>query len=390
MTSLLISTFVKDNKNPKSPKVRTAYGYLSAVVGIVSNLLLFLAKLAIGYISGSIAVTADATNNLSDISSNVVTIIGFRLAAKPPDREHPFGHGRAEYLAALVVSAMILIMGTELFFTSVERILSPAPIEYSPVMIAVLVVSMAVKLWQGLFNKRVGGIINSTALIATAKDSFNDVVSTAAVTLSMLLSGLFSTSNIPFDGITGVLVALFVLYSGYNIMRDTVDLLLGAKTDSEVIGEITDRIKSFPHVLDTHDIITHNYGAGHLFVSVHVDLPSTLTFTEAHNIIDEIERTLHRELSHTVVIHMDPRGTGDPEIKELSTAITACLGSLDSELSFHGLNVFDDGKVTVEVTLCGSYMTLAKRAELTAHLQQTIININSNYKPIITLDIPFH
>ena len=329
MTELLLRLFVKNHQNTADPAVRASYGRLAGLVGIVCNVLLFAGKLLAGTLSGSVSITADAVNNLSDASSSVVTLIGFKLASRPADEEHPYGHARMEYLSGLVVAAMILAIGVELVKSSFEKILYPAPVEFSVLIAAVLALSIALKLWMALFNRKLGRKIGSAALSATAADSRNDVIATSAVLLACVI-GRFTGLRI--DGYVGLLVALFIIWSGIGIAKDTIDPLLGAKPDEELVHAIAYTMTSHVNILGIHDLIVHDYGPGRRFASVHAEIDHRIDPLIAHELLDEIERQVKKELHVELVIHYDPIVTDDPEVKERLQAI---IHDLDPRLSIH-------------------------------------------------------
>lgn len=287
MTETLVRLFVKNSRDTTDPAVRTAYGNLASWVGIFCNLLLCAGKFLAGTLSGSISIAADAVNNLSDASSSVVSLIGFKLGARPADDEHPYGHARFEYLAGLAVAVMVLVIGVELLKSSVDKILHPAAVTFSWVAMAVLAASIAVKLWMSLFNRTLGKRINSGSLIATAADSRNDVLTTSAVLVASLISHF---ANVELDGWMGAAVALFILYSGVGLIKDTIDPLLGLAPDPELVQHIHDKIMSYPGVLGTHDLMVHDYGPGRQFASVHVELAAEDDVMASHELIDDIER----------------------------------------------------------------------------------------------------
>ena len=332
MTKLLLKLFVRDHEHTDDPKVRTAIGTLSGWVGIACNLLLCLGKFLAGSVTGSVSITADALNNLSDASGSIVTLIGFRVAGMPADEEHPYGHARAEYLSGLVVAALILIIGFELAKTSVEKIFHPAPVLFSAVAIGVLVCSIAVKLWMCLFNRKLGKTIQSTALIATSEDSRNDCITTAAVLLAAILE---KTLNWRVDGVFGLGVAVFILYSGAMLAKDTVSPLLGENADPELRDKIVDYIRVQPKVLGFHDLMVHDYGPGQRFASLHVEMDAREDPLECHELIDDMERECY--LSHNVhlVIHYDPVITDDPELNELKERVSDLLTRFDERLQLH-------------------------------------------------------
>ena len=311
---------------------RAAYGKLSGAVGIACNLLLFAGKLAVGLAAHSVSITADAVNNLSDASGAVVTLVGFRMAEKPADRDHPFGHARVEYIAGLVVSALILLVGAELAKSAVEKILHPAPVDISPVTMAVLAVSVAVKLWLSRFNRALGRQIDSATLMATAADSRNDALSTGAVLLSALVS---RHTGWGIDGYTGLAVALFILWSGIGIARDTVNPLLGQGADPALGQALAKMLTANPKVLGFHDLMVHDYGPGQRFATVHVEMDAREDPLLCHDIIDGLERSCLDELKVHLCIHYDPIVTDDPELNHMRQVVTDCLARLDPGLSVH-------------------------------------------------------
>lgn len=311
---------------------RAAYGKLSGAVGIACNLLLFAGKLAVGLAAHSVSITADAVNNLSDASGAVVTLVGFRMAEKPADRDHPFGHARVEYIAGLVVSALILLVGAELAKSAVEKILHPAPVDISPVTMAVLAVSIAVKLWLSRFNRALGRQIDSAALMATAADSRNDALSTGAVLLSALVS---RHTGWGIDGYTGLAVALFILWSGIGIARDTANPLLGQGADPALGQALAKMLTANPKVLGFHDLMVHDYGPGQRFATVHVEMDAREDPLLCHDIIDGLERSCLDELKVHLCIHYDPIVTDDPELNHMRQVVTDCLARLDPGLSVH-------------------------------------------------------
>ena len=311
---------------------RAAYCKLSGAVGIACNLLLFAGKLAVGLAAHSVSITADAVNNLSDASGAVVTLVGFRMAEKPADRDHPFGHARVEYIAGLVVSALILLVGAELAKSAVEKILHPAPVDISPVTMAVLAVSVAVKLWLSRFNRALGRQIDSAALMATAADSRNDALSTGAVLLSALVS---RHTGWGIDGYTGLAVALFILWSGIGIARDTVNPLLGQGADPALGQALAKMLTANPKVLGFHDLMVHDYGPGQRFATVHVEMDAREDPLLCHDIIDGLERSCLDELKVHLCIHYDPIVTDDPELNHMRQVVTDCLARLDPGLSVH-------------------------------------------------------
>ena len=330
MTNLLLGLFVKDPTD--SPKGRAKIGSLSGTVGIVCNVLLFLMKLLVGILSGSVSITADALNNLSDASGSVVTLIGFRVADKPADAHHPYGHARAEYLSGLAVAVLILFIGFELVSSSLEKILHPTALTFSPALALVLAASIAVKLWMCLFNTTLGAIIGSSTLLATAADSRNDCVATSAVLISALVE---SGTGLPIDGWMGLAVAAFILYSGWTVARETISPLLGEGADSSLREDILDYILSHPKVLGCHDLMVHDYGPNRRYASVHVEMDHREDPLECHDIIDDMERECLRSHNIHLVIHYDPIVNDDPELICLRDQAQRLVKGFGEDLNLH-------------------------------------------------------
>ena len=337
MTQFLIRCFIKRPDDVKDAAVRTAYGNLASLVGMACNILLCIGKLLAGTLFGSIAIMADALNNLSDASSNVVSLIGFRLAAKAPDAEHPYGHARYEYLAGLVVSVTILAIGLSLLKESALKVLHPTPVAFSWLSIGVLAASILVKLWLSGFNRAVGKKINSETLMATAADSRNDVLTTGAVLLSTILCSL--TSYGIMDGIMGVGVAAFILWSGWGLVMDTLSPLLGESPSPELVEHIERTVMSYPGVLGVHDLMVHDYGPGHQFASLHVEFPAETDPLTAHDVIDNIENDFLKKDRLQVTIHYDPIVTADASVGVLRARLKEHARQLDPRLSIHDLRI---------------------------------------------------
>ncbi len=337
MTGLLIRLFIRNSDQVTAPRVRGAYGALAGAVGILCNLLLFAAKLTIGVLSGSVSITADAVNNLSDVSSSVMTLIGFHMAQKPRDAEHPFGHARMEYLTGLGVAALILILDIQLWKSSFSKILHPEPVLFSAALVVVLLLSIGVKLWLAAFNLALGKRISSAALTATAADSRNDVISTGAVLLSALISHF---SGLVLDGYVGLLVALFVLCSAVDIARDTISPLLGASANPELCHMIRDTVLRYdPRVLGVHDLMVHDYGPGQTFASLHVEADHREDPMEIHDMIDSIERMFLERHGIHMTIHYDPIVTDDAAVTALRDRVGALLKEIDPRLTFHDFHM---------------------------------------------------
>ena len=332
MTELLTRRFVLCGGDAQSKHTRAAAGRLSGIVGIICNLLLFATKLAVGTLSGSVSITADAMNNLSDASSSIVTLVGFHLAEKPADEHHPFGHARFEYLSGLAVAALILIIGYELAQTSIGKILNPTPVDLQWVTVGVLVGSIIVKFWLSRFNTKLGMMIDSATLMATAADSRNDVISTAAVLVAAVVERLTSWQV---DGFMGLAVAAFILWSGINMAKETISPLLGESTDPEQRKLITDFVSAWPKVLGFHDLMVHDYGPGQRFASLHIEMDRNEDAVECHEIIDDMERTMLKEHGIHLVVHYDPVVADDPAADRMRNLVTGILHVRDPRLSIH-------------------------------------------------------
>ena len=336
MTKLLLRLFVKNSENPDAPGVRAGVGRLSGIMGIVCNALLSAGKLIIGTISGSVSITADAMNNLTDAASAIVTLIGFKLAEKPADKDHPYGHARYEYRSGLAVAALILIIGFELGETSLEKVLNPSPVAFSVPLVVVLVGSILVKLWLALFNTSLGMHIGSGTLLATAADSRNDVISTGAVLLAALVERF---TGLQVDGYMGLAVSAFILYSGITLGKETISPLLGESGSPELRKTITDVVGAEPRVLGYHDLMVHDYGPGQRFASMHVEMDQAEDPLACHELIDDLERLCLEKYNVHLVIHYDPVVIGDAEMERLRSCILQAMAGFDSRLTLHDLRM---------------------------------------------------
>ena len=332
MTNFLIKHFIPNASDVKSPAVRQRYGVVSGVVGILCNALLCTAKIAAGLLTGAVSIVADGINNLSDGGSCVVSLLGFKMAGKPADDKHPFGHGRIEYVAGLIVSFIIVLMGVELAKTSLDKIFHPEEISFSWITPAVLGISILVKLWMCFFNRKMGDKIDSAVLRATAMDSLSDVAATSAV-LAGFVIGYWARVNL--DGYLGVLVALFILYTGVSTAKGTLDLLLGEAPDPEFVKQIQQEVLSYPEIIGVHELIVHNYGPGHSVVSLHAEVPCDVDILKIHDTIDNAERDLKKKFDCEVVIHMDPIITDDKETNEIHQKLSSIVRLLDSRVTIH-------------------------------------------------------
>lgn len=369
LTKALITRFVREPENTVSPATRTAFGKLAGIAGLAANVLLFLFKLLAGILSGSVAIIADAFNNLSDAGSSVVTLVGFRLAGSPPDAEHPFGHGRMEYLSALTVAALIMLAGIELAGSAIGKILQPTSSAFSWVTAIILIASILVKLWMARFNRHIGDCIRSNTLIAAATDSRNDVICTAVVFVS---SGFTYFTDIQIDGYVGVAVSLFVIWSGFSVLRETLSPLLGEAPDPELVEHIRRIVLENEGIVGIHDLIVHNYGPGRCIVSLHAEVPAHGDILHSHELVDTVERRLVQELNITACIHMDPVDTQDEQVRELRVLTETVLGDIDPALSLHDFRlVRGEQRINVifDVVVPFGYTKVDLQAEIERRLQ---------------------
>lgn len=335
MTKLLIKLFIKD-EDINTQRGRELYGRLAGAVGIICNLLLSVIKLIIGSVSNSVSITADATNNISDAGSSIVTLVGFRLSGKPADKDHPYGHARIEYISSLIISFLILLIGCSIFKESVIKIFNPEESLFNIATVIVLVTSILVKLWLSVFNKFLGKQINSKALEATAIDSRNDVITTAVVLLASVISH-FTGFNL--DGYMGVIVSVFIFISGINLVKETLDPLLGQPPTKEMFQTIEKKILSYDNVLGVHDLMVHSYGPNTYFASAHIEMDATIDVLVCHDIMDQIERDFKSELNIHLVVHLDPTILDSPEINELKEMVNDIICEIDRNLTFHDFRV---------------------------------------------------
>lgn len=387
MTDWLVRTFVPDSENVGDPQVRTRYGLVASIVCIACNVALCLAKGAVGIATGSVSVVADAVNNLSDASSNVVSLLGFKLASKPADEDHPYGHGRFEYLAGLVVAILVTAIGVNLVIESVAKIASPEATEFGVATVVALVASMLVKLWMAAFNRALGRKISSETLAATAADSRNDVITSAAVLAAAIVS---ATAGVDLDGWTGLAVGIFICWSGFGLVKDAVSPLLGRVPDPELIDQIRSKILSYPGVLGTHDLMVHDYGPGRQFASAHVEMAGEEDPFAAHDTLDNIEQDFKRNMGLVMTLHYDPIVTDDPQVKDMRHWIDLHVRSIDPRLSIHDLRCVPGPTHTNVIFDCVRPHDLPLTdADLKRRIQATVserwpeavcvINIDSSY-----------
>lgn len=388
MTELLVKTFVKDYQNTEEAKVRTAYGVLASLVGIVCNLLLFVGKLAVGLVLHSVSVMADAFNNLSDAASSVIGFIGVKMAEKPADEEHPFGHGRIEYIAALIVSFLVIEVGFTFFKNAIAKIRTPEELSFNRISMGILLASVAVKLWLSFFNKKLGKRINSTVMQATATDALGDVVTTLA-TMGSILFFYFTKINI--DGYVGLAVSLLVMWAGVGIAKDTLEPLIGQSVDPKLYREISEFVESYDGILGSHDLIVHNYGPTKSLASIHAEVPNNVDIETSHEIIDRIERDAAKKLGIFLVIHMDPVETADAQVAEVKAEVQEVLHQMDERLSLHDFRMVDGEKwinLIFDVVVPFSYGE-NDRPKLREAIEEEVRSLDERYHCVITFDSGF-
>lgn len=386
MTKLLLRLFVKGHKTPDRPEVRSRVGMLSGAVGIVCNALLCVLKLIVGAVSGSVSITADAMNNLSDAASSIVTLVGFRLAQQPADEDHPYGHARYEYLSGMAVAGMILVIGFELGKTSVEKILNPTDVLFSVPVCIVLVGSILVKLWLFLFNRYLGKMVNSQALLATAADSRNDTVSTLAVLVAGIVGTVF---HLRIDGIMGLAVAAFILYSGVNMAKETISPLLGENASPELRQQIVELVNACPEVLGYHDLMVHDYGPGQRFASMHVEMDQQADPLVCHELIDNLERACLRSYNVHLVLHYDPVVTGDAQLDRMRTVVLELLQQQDERITIHDFRMVQGkGHTNLIFDMALPADLMGKHKAIKAKLDADLQNLNEGtYYTVVTFDL---
>lgn len=384
MTNFIIKMFIKDYENVNDSKVRESYGVTSSIVGLIANILLSVGKIVTGFLFNSISVMADGVNNVSDAASSVITLIGFKISGKPADKDHPFGHARVEYLTGLILGIAVLLVGVELIKSSFDKIMNPSITTFSLAMVIVLVLSILIKLWLSLFYNKLGSKIASSTIIASSTDSRNDVISTAVVLISLFIS---RATGFEIDGYVGVLVAIFILYSGYEILKDILNPLLGEMPDEDFVKSIEDKILTYDGILNIHDLVVHNYGPNRYFATVHAEVDAKEDIMKAHDLIDNIERDFARELNINLVIHLDPIITDDKEINALKSMTEEKIKSIDERLTIHDFrvvkgethtNLIFDVLVPVDCDM--------KSQDLVSLIEKEIQSENETYFAVITVD----
>ena len=387
MIELLARWFIPHRDNTADGAVRRAYGTLCGAVGIGLNVLLFIGKFFAGQLSGSIAVTADAFNNLSDAGSSAVTLLGFRLAGKKPDPDHPFGHGRIEYISGLIVAGLILLMGVELAKSSFDKILYPEEVTFSALALVILAVSVAVKLYMWHYNRRIGGKIRSAAMEATASDSLSDAAATSAVLLAMLIG---RWTGLAVDGYVGLVVALFILFSAYKAAKETLSPLLGQAPDPELVQHIRDIVEEHDTVVGIHDLVVHDYGPGRQMVSLHAEVPASGDILQLHDVIDNIERELHEKLHVQAVIHMDPIVTDDETVDALRRQVAELVRQVEPRMTVHDLRVIRGTTHTNLVFDAVLPLDAAiTPAEAGRRIREKVAELDGDYYAVVTVEHSF-
>ena len=385
ISEAIIKKFIKNSEQVENEEVRNKYGTVAGIVGIVSNLLLFILKFSIGFLSGSIAITADAFNNFTDMASSAITMIGFKLASMPADEEHPFGHGRLEYLSALVVAFMVMFVGIKFVQTSFERIMNPVAVQFSLIPFLLLLASMAVKFWLGRFNKHVGEKIDSSALKAVAVDAMGDVFTSGCVVLSYLIAKF---TAFPLDGYVGIVVSLIILYAGFSLIKETVSPLLGEAPDEEMVDNIVNGLLEYNIISGVHDLIIHNYGVGRCIASVHAEVPCNIDIMEIHEVIDDAEKELSKKLNIHLVIHMDPIAVEDEDYIQTRTELARIIARNEKIESMHDLRIVGKGnkKNLVFDVVVDSDLSHSEEEELKNWVNEEIQKIHPNYNCVILVD----
>ena len=384
MTDLILRIFVREHKNTEDPAVRDKCGRVAGAVGIVTNFLLFLMKIIVGTVFHSVSVTADAVNNLTDSGSSVVTLIGFKMASKPADEKHPFGHARIEYLSGVIVSFIVIFLGLQLGMSSIEKILTPEENALTPVALVVLVISILAKLWQCLFYRKVGRMIKSESVEATSKDSRNDVIATSVVLLGAVITML---TGVNLDGYMGAAVALFIVFSGVQLTISTADPLLGQAPEGELVQTITEKMLSYPGIIGMHDLAVHNYGVGRCFASAHCEVDAKNDILVSHDLIDNIERDFSRDLGIHMVIHLDPVIVGDARTDALHCKVQSLVTALYPTVTIHDFRVI--WGVTHSNIVFDAAVPFAVKdsdAVITQKLEAEIQKLDPDYRTVVTID----
>jgi len=388
VTDYLVKLFIKNSEKIEDPRVRTSYGILSSIVGMICNVILFAVKMAIGIVINSISIMADAFNNLSDAASSIISFIGVKLADKPADKEHPFGHGRFEYISALVVAFLVLQVGFTLLKSSFDKVLNPQGIHFNPVLVGILCLSVLVKGWMMLFNRKLGKRINSTVMKATSADSMGDMLVTTATIISTVIAGL---TGWKIDGYMGLLVSFMVIWAGFSIARETLEPLLGQAVDKKIYEQISQMVESYPGIEGTHDLIIHNYGPTHRMATIHAEVPSDTDVLKSHETIDRIERDARAELDLFLVIHMDPIEINNGKVVEKKNLIEGIVAELAPKASIHDFRMVNGERqinLIFDLVVPHSY-SKEQENELMINIRDRVKKVDSKYLCVISIENSF-
>lgn len=385
MVDFLVKKFVKDYEKTEKQSVRTSYGVMASIVGIICNLILCGIKIIIGVMIQSISVIADGFNNLSDAASSIVSFVGVKIAGRPADKEHPFGHGRVEYVSALIVAFLVIEVGFSCFKSSFNKILNPEVIIFNPVLVAILLVSVLVKVWLAYFNHKLGNRINSSVMKATAADAKGDVIITLTTILSIIVG---KVTGLAIDGYTGITVSVFVLVSGYNIAKDTLEPLLGAAVDRDLYEKVTKKVESYDIIVGSHDLIVHNYGPTQKMATIHAEIPNNVNFEEAHEVIDQIERDVLRDLDIFLVIHMDPIEVNNSFVDDIKDKVVKIITELEEDSSMHDFRVVNgEHQINLIFDLVIPYDYDQKESHnLVVQIHEEIRKLDPKYQCVISLE----
>ncbi|SCH74937.1 Ferrous-iron efflux pump FieF [uncultured Clostridium sp.] len=389
-SNFLVKKLISNSEDIENEVVRNKYVYFAGLIGVISNLILTIIKLGVGFITNSVSITADGFNNLSDMASSIITIIGVKLANRPPDKEHPFGHGRMEYLSALVVAFMVMIVGFQFVKSSIERIINPVEITFEFIPFILLLLSVLIKIWLSIFNKTIGNKINSNALKATSLDALGDVFTSSCVLISFVAARF---TSIPIDGYVGLIVSAAILYAGYSLVKDTVSPLLGEAPDENMVKSITEGVLSYENIIGVHDLIIHNYGVGKCMASIHAEIPSNLDIVTIHNIIDRAEREISEKLNIYLVIHMDPMCIHCDKVKKEKDMVEKIISKYDYIKSMHDFRITEGEEeinLIFDIVVDASYLKDKENEDkIKNNITEEIINLNPKYNCIITIDKEF-
>lgn len=385
MTELLVKLLIKDKNNIEDNRVREQYGVLASIVGIICNFILFLIKLTIGLIINSISVMADAFNNLSDAASSIISFVGVKISNRPADKEHPFGHGRFEYLAAIVVAFLVIEVGISCFKSSFQKILHPEAINFNLILLLILCISVTIKIWLGLFNRKLGNRINSTVMKATSTDAFGDVFITSATILSIVIG---KVTGLKIDGYMGFVVSVFVIIAGINIARETFEPLIGEAVSPEMYRKITQLVESYDGIIGSHDLIVHNYGPTNIMATIHAEVPNTIDIEVAHETIDQIEREILKEYNIFLVIHMDPVEVRDELVLKYKNTIQNIIYQFEKEASIHDFRMVRGDKqinMIFDLVVPYSYSEEDKK-KIIDEITEESLKVDERLKLIITAE----